>query len=70
MRPGYLTNYIESSAEENSALGWETVLKNIKRVSDSDFKKHAKKFYSFEGLPQMAFPGVIVMLLLIFLMFK
>ena len=72
-RPGYLmTTYEDSTAEENSPLGWETVMRNIKRAGDSEFKKHARRFYVFEGILDNNFsiPLIVAGAILAVVLFK
>lgn len=70
-RPGYLmTTYEDSTAEENSALGWETVMRNIKKAGDSEFKKHARRFYVFEGLDINSSLPLIILLIIVFFVIR
>lgn len=50
-----------SSKEENSPLGWMTVRKKIKEVSDREFLDHFKRFYESEDKPtkKMQRPGIL-----------
>lgn len=48
-RPGFIEGYLFSTKQEQSPLGWGTVMKNIKKSGDVEFfKKHAQRFYQKE----------------------
>lgn len=53
--------YIDSSKDESSALGWETVRKQIKSVSNREFLDHFKRFYESEDKPveRRQRPGIL-----------
>lgn len=51
--------YTSSSKEENSPLGWATVRKKIKEVSDNEFLDHFKRFYESENSSSSRAPSVI-----------
>lgn len=54
-------NLYLSSKEENSPLGWMTVRKKIKEVSDHEFLDHFKRFYESEDKPvkKVQRPGIL-----------
>ena len=50
-----------SSKEESGPLGWETVRKNIRKVSNIEFLDHFKRFYESEDNPveRRQRPGIL-----------